>query len=100
MNKLGLAVAGVISLSMVALAAYAWTSLGDVTMSTGGWLALVGGGVAVAALGAALMGLVFYSNRNGFDEAAGGPARLNGRSPFPVPPSRETPNGHNPDKAG
>jgi hypothetical protein len=95
MSRLGIVVAGAISLSMVALAVYSWISLGDVGMSLGGYLALIGGGVAVVALGAGLMGLVFYSNRTGFDAEVGSVRRLND----PPPPSRERANGHNPDRA-
>ncbi len=73
MSKLGIAVAATLSLSMVALAAYAWISLADVDMDASGLFAMVLGGVATIGLGAALMGLLFYSNYKGFDERAGAP---------------------------
>ncbi|HXQ51124.1 MAG TPA: hypothetical protein VN802_08535 [Stellaceae bacterium] len=73
MSKLGVLIAGVLSLSMVAMAVYLWLSLGDVTMGAAGYLALIGGGVATLGLGAGLMGLVYYSNRHGYDERAGSP---------------------------
>jgi hypothetical protein len=79
-SKLGLLVAAVMSLSLMAVAVYLWLSLGDVEMTPAGYFALVGGGLATLGLGAGLMGLVFYSNRNGFDERAGAP---------PVPERRD-----------
>jgi formate hydrogenlyase subunit 3/multisubunit Na+/H+ antiporter MnhD subunit len=74
MSKLGLAIAGILSLSMFAVAAYLWMSLGDVEMSGTGIVALIGGGLATLGLGVGLMSLVFYSNRKGYDERAGGRA--------------------------
>ena len=71
MSKLGIAIAGFLSLSMLAVAVYLWLSLGDVEMSGMGIIALIGGGLATLALGVGLMSLVFYSNRKGFDERAG-----------------------------
>ena len=74
-SKLGLLVASVLSLSLLSVAVYLWVSLGDVEMTTSGYLALVAGGVATIGLGVGLMSLVFYSNRKGFDERAGAPPR-------------------------
>jgi hypothetical protein len=74
-SKLGLLVASVLSLSLLSVAVYLWLSLGDVEMTTSGYLALVAGGVATIGLGVGLMSLVFYSNRKGFDERAGAPLR-------------------------
>jgi hypothetical protein len=59
----------------MAVAVYAWIAMGTVTMTTTGYVALILGGIATLALGAGLMGLVFYSNRNGFDDIAGAPTR-------------------------
>lgn len=70
-SKIGLVVASLLSLSVIAVAVYAWISMGDVTMSLAGYLSLVLGGLATLALGMGLMALVFYSNRQGFDERAG-----------------------------
>ena len=70
-SKIGLLVASLLSLSVIAVAVYAWISLGDVTMSLAGYLSLVLGGLATLALGMGLMALVFYSNREGFDDRAG-----------------------------
>lgn len=70
-SKIGLLVASLLSLSVIAVAVYAWISLGDVTMSLAGYLSLVLGGLATLALGMGLMALVFYSNRQGFDDRAG-----------------------------
>ena len=72
-SKLGLLVAAVMSLSLMAVAVYLWLSLGDVDMSVGGYLAMIFGGLATLGLGVGLMSLVFYSNRKGFDERAGAP---------------------------
>ena len=44
-----------------------WTSMAGVHMSGWGWLFLVLGVVVTIALGAGLMGLVFYSSRHDFD---------------------------------
>ena len=44
-----------------------WTAIGDVRMSGFGWGTLVLGVVATIALGAGLMGLVFYSSRHDMD---------------------------------
>ena len=63
MSIIGIIVAAVLGLSAASIAVYAWLSMGSVAMSTGGYFAL--------GLGAGLMGLVFYSNRKGYDDAAG-----------------------------
>src|SRR5665213_3035101 len=73
MSKLGILVAAVLALAASSVAVWAWISLGEVTMSTGGYLALVLGGIATMGLGVGLMALVFYSNRKGYDEAAARP---------------------------
>lgn len=75
MSKIGAVVAAVLSLSAMAVGVYAWIAMGNVIMTTTGYVALVLGGVATLALGAGLMGLVFYSNRKGFDDIAGAPPR-------------------------
>jgi hypothetical protein len=80
----GAAVAGVLSLSMAAVAVYLWLSLGDVTMSGGGYMAMIFGGLATLGLGVGLMSLVFYSNRKGFDARAGAPPQ-GGRDQPPRP---------------
>jgi hypothetical protein len=71
MSIIGIIVAAVLGLSAASIAVYAWLSMGSVAMSTGGYFALVLGGLATLGLGAGLMGLVFYSNRKGYDDAAG-----------------------------
>ena len=60
-----------VSLAILLIAAilYAidiWTSM-DASMSGWGWGFLVAGVVVSVALGAGLMGLVFYSSRNDYD---------------------------------
>jgi hypothetical protein len=71
MSKLGALVAGLMALSVMAVAVYLWLSLGDVEMGFAGWLAMIAGGLATLGLGVGLMALVFYSNRKGFDDRAG-----------------------------
>ncbi len=73
MSKLGIVVASLLSLAAVSVAVYAWIALGAVTISVEGMISLVLGGLATFALGAGLMALVFYSNRQGYDDAAGAP---------------------------
>ena len=77
-SRLGLAVAGLLSMSLMAVAAYLWWSLGDVELDAGGYFALIGGGLATLGLGVGLMSLVFYSHRKGFDERAGAPPKRPG----------------------
>jgi hypothetical protein len=48
-------------------AIYAWSQLGDVGISGMGWFFLVMGVIVTTAVGAGLMGLVFYSSRKGKD---------------------------------
>jgi len=50
---------------------WSWNQLGDTAMGTQGYVALVIGVLAALAVGAALMGLVFYSSRHGYDDRAG-----------------------------
>ena len=49
-------------------ALYAWMSLDNVPMSGHGYAAMVLGIIFSLALGCGLMGLMFYSNRHGYDE--------------------------------
>jgi hypothetical protein len=72
MNKLGIIVAAISALAAASIGIWAWISLGQVDISTGGYLALVFGALFTFGLGGGLMALLFYSSRNGFDEAAGG----------------------------
>ena len=71
MSKLGVAVAGLLAASVITVAVYLWLSLGDSEMSTGGYVAMILGGLGTLGLGAGLMALLFYSHRKGFDERAG-----------------------------
>jgi len=52
-------------------ALYQWNVLGDVEISTHGYIALVLGVIVTAALGIGLMTLLFYSARKGHDETGG-----------------------------
>ncbi|MCG8503056.1 MAG: hypothetical protein MI755_00495 [Sphingomonadales bacterium] len=47
-----------------------WQSLADVEISTAGTIALALGLILTFGLGVALMALVFYSSRKGYDDAA------------------------------
>jgi uncharacterized membrane-anchored protein len=84
MSKLGIVVAGLLSLATISVAVSAWMAMGAVTISVEGMISLVLGGLATFALGAGLMALVFYSNRRGDDDAAGAP-------PVRKPPGRKSP---------
>lgn len=69
MKGLSIAVALVGLLALSIFAAYrTWSELGDVAISTDGWIALGLGVLATLILGAGLMFLVFYSSRHGYDE--------------------------------
>jgi hypothetical protein len=68
-----LAAAGLLAVAgLVALGVYTWQSLGDVEMDATGYIALVAGVIGTVALGGGLMTLLFYSQRHGYDDAAGG----------------------------
>jgi hypothetical protein len=71
MSKLGLTIAALLSGSAIAVAYSAWKALADVQMTTSGYIAMILGALAAFAMGAGLMGLLFWSNRKGFDERAG-----------------------------
>ena len=51
-----------------AVIAVLWTNLGESEISGAGWLAMALGVTVTLALGVGLMGLVFFSNRRGYDE--------------------------------
>ncbi len=46
---------------------HAWSAIGDVGISSTGWVFLVIGIVFTLAVGGGLMALLFYSSRNNFD---------------------------------
>lgn len=72
-SRLVLAVAGILCVAaLLALGVYTWQSLGPVEMSSSGYVALVLGVLGTVALGGGLMTLLFYSNRRGYDDEAGG----------------------------
>lgn len=62
----------VLILALIGIGVYTWQSLGDVEMSASGYVALALGILGTVALGGGLMALLFYSNRYGYDERAGG----------------------------
>jgi hypothetical protein len=55
----------------VAVAWWGWSQLADVAIGIHGWIALGLGVTVTLLLGGGLMWLVFYSNRHGYDDAAG-----------------------------
>ena len=55
----------------LAILATLWGQLGDVEISTGGWVAMALGALVTLALGIGLMALVFISSRRGYDEPGG-----------------------------
>ncbi len=52
------------------LSVRSWISLGDVDISTNGWIAIVLGVVVTLAVGGGLMALVFYSSRKHYDDSS------------------------------
>ena len=71
-------VAGAIAVAVLggvaALVTVMWEEIGDVELSAAGWVALVFGVVAALALGIGLMALLFYSEREGYDDPSGDPS--------------------------
>jgi len=65
-----LVVLAFVAITAALAAAYRiWSDLGEVQISTNGWIALTLGGVLTLALGGGLMSLVFFSSRRGHDDA-------------------------------
>ena len=62
----------VLFVCLVGVGVYAWWMLRDSDMSAIGTLVLGAGIVVTLGLGIGLMSLVYYSNRKGFDDNAGG----------------------------
>jgi hypothetical protein len=71
MNRLAVATACGLGLAILAVALYAWHSMADTELDTDGIIALTLGIVATIALGGGLVGLMFYSNRRGYDDRIG-----------------------------
>jgi hypothetical protein len=67
-----IAVCLVLVAALVAIGVYAFVSLGDGEMSANGYVALALGALGTVALAGGLMGLLVYSQRAGYDDAAGG----------------------------
>ena len=65
----------VVALGLLVAAAgvgwWGWHQLADVEMSLHGYIALALGVVATLGLGVGLMWLVYYSDRQGYDDEAG-----------------------------
>jgi cytochrome bd-type quinol oxidase subunit 2 len=62
----------VLAVCLVGIGIYAWITLRDSALSVSAFIALALGIIATGALGIGLMTLIFYSNREGFDDEAGG----------------------------
>ncbi len=52
------------------LSVRSWISLGDVDISTNGWIAIILGVVVTLAVGGGLMALVFYSSNKHYDDSS------------------------------
>ena len=61
----------VVVAGVVAVAAQLWWTVGNSTITLGGWLALGFGVVVTLALGIGLMSLMFLSSRYGYDDSDG-----------------------------
>jgi hypothetical protein len=80
MSKLGIAIAALLAIAAMGVAWQAWTALAGVQIGTAGIIAMVLGALGALALGAALMTLLFISNRRGFDDAAGGQVKIKNKN--------------------
>jgi hypothetical protein len=58
----------VVVIAMSAVVVHRWVGIGDVQISTGGWVALVLGALFTLVLGVGLMALMFFSSRRGYDD--------------------------------
>jgi hypothetical protein len=59
-------------IALVAVGLYGWFAFGDMGMTASGYLALALGVIGTLALAIGLMTLVYFSNRYGYDDEAGG----------------------------
>lgn len=80
MTRLGIAVAILLAIGAAAVAACAWRSAGDVTMSAADFIALIGGSLVTLELAAALIGRQFRSYAKGFHDKGGGRETLGNSS--------------------
>jgi hypothetical protein len=76
MSKLGYAIAAALGLAAMGVAWQAWTAMANVQIDIAGVIAMILGAVGALALGGVLMALLFISNRRGFDDEAGGGAKI------------------------
>ena len=66
------AVTGFVALLvLIGIALYVYLYVGDLGLSTNGYIALVLGAVGTAVVMVGLMSLVFFSHRQGYDDEAG-----------------------------
>jgi hypothetical protein len=57
--------------ALVAVGVFGWISFDDVDIGVNGYVAMALGVLGVVGLGGALMALVFYSHRYGYDDQVG-----------------------------
>jgi hypothetical protein len=76
MSKLGYAIAAALGLAAMGVAWQAWTAMANGQIDIAGVIAMILGAVGALALGGVLMALLFISNRRGFDDEAGGRAKI------------------------
>jgi hypothetical protein len=77
------AVTGAAALAVLGgLAVYVYVAVGDLGLSVNGYIALVAGAVGTAVVAVGLMSLLFFSDRQGYDDAAAKPP---GRQKPPAP---------------
>src|SRR5262249_46272024 len=65
---LAVVVAVIVLVAVLVTVAVMWEEIGDVELSTTGWVALVLGVLFATGLGVGLMALLFYSEREGYDD--------------------------------
>jgi hypothetical protein len=68
-NWMVILVLGALLLGAIAIASVGWTSAAGTVVPTSGFVALTLGVVLSLVVGIGLMGLLFYSSRNDYDEA-------------------------------
>lgn len=68
------AISGTVALlALIGLAVYVHVAVGDLGLSVNGYIALISCALGTAAVMVVLMSLVFFSDRQGYDDEAGRP---------------------------
>ena len=70
---------GTFVLSLAGIGVYAYFGFDSLDLSVNGYIALTLGIIGTAALGSALMALVFFSDRSGIDDYASAASKRRGR---------------------